>query len=218
MAVKPRVFGASVRRKEDARFITGLGRYTDDVTLPQQAYAAFVRSPHAHARLVSVDGGKAHTMPGVVAVLTGADYAAAALGALACGWLVHSVDGSPMRAGVHAPLAHDRARYVGDHVAIVVADSQAAADLAAEHVVVDYAELPAVVDARAALLSGAPQLHDVAPGNRVFDWAIGDRAATDAAFARAAHVASLDLVNNTSCRTRSSHAPATQHSTSAPAA
>ena len=196
MSLKPRVFGASVRRKEDARFISGLGRYTDDVTLPQQAYAAFVRSPHAHASIRGIDVRAAQAMPDVVRVLTGADYAADSLGTLACGWLVHSVDGTPMRAGVHPPLATDRVRYAGDHVAIVVAETQAAADLAAEQVEVDYEDLPAVVDARMALKPDAPQLHDVAPGNRVFDWEIGNRSATDAAFANAAHIASLDLINN----------------------
>src|SRR5260370_7872023 len=114
--------GASVRRKEDHRFITGKGRYTDDINRPGQAYAYFLRSPHAHARIKSIDLHKAKRMPGVVAILTGEDVAADKVGGLICGWMIHSKDGTPMKAGAHPALAHSKVRYVGDHVAVVIAE------------------------------------------------------------------------------------------------
>ncbi len=192
----PRAFGASVKRKEDRRFITGGGRYTDDLSLPRQAYASFVRAPMAHARLGVVDTTEAMASPGVLAVLTGADYAESGLGSLACGWMIHSRDGSPMKAGQHPPLAVERVRYAGDAVAIVVADSREVARNAAELVMVDYHDLPAVVQVVEAGAPDAPQLHDEAPGNQVFDWELGNAAETRAAFERAAHVTELDIVNN----------------------
>ncbi len=193
---RPGAFGASVRRTEDRRFITGQGRYTDDITLPGQTYAQFVRSPVAHGRIVGFDVEAAQALPGVIQVLTGADFASAGLGSLACGWMIHSKDGSPMAAAAHPALAHERVRYVGDAVAIVVAESRAAAQQAAEQVWVDYEDLPAVVDVVAAGSPDAPQLHSEAPGNQVFDWTLGEAGATEAAIAAAAHCVELSLLNN----------------------
>ncbi len=188
--------GAPVRRKEDQRFITGAGRYTDDLDRQGQAHAYFLRSPHAHATIRSIDVSAAAAMPGVVRILTGEDLAADGVGGLICGWMIHSKDGSPMKAGPHPALAQGKVRYVGDHVAVVIADTLAQARDAAEAIEVDYDVLPAVVDATAAQKAGAPQVHDVADDNTVFRWHLGDKAATDAAFARAAHVTKIDLVNN----------------------
>lgn len=188
--------GARTERTEDGRFITGCGRYTDDISLPRQAHAWFVRSPHAHARIRGVDAAEALSMEGVVAVLTGADMAADGLGGLICGWMVHSKDGSPMKAGAHPSLAVERVRHVGDAVAVVIAESRERARLGAEAVAVSYEELPAVTEAAHSLDGGSPQVHDDVPGNRCFAWELGDKAATDAAFAGAAHVTRIDLVNN----------------------
>ena len=139
--------GASVRRKEDFRFITGQGHYTDDISRPGQAFAYFLRSPHAHAKIKHLDAGAARAMKGVAAILTGADLAADKIGGLICGWMVHSKDGSPMKAGAHPALAVDRVRYVGDQVAIVIADTLALARDAAEKIEVDYEILSAVTTA-----------------------------------------------------------------------
>jgi len=188
--------GAPVRRKEDFRFITGQGRYTDDINQPGQTYAVFVRSPHAHAAIKSIDATAAKASPGVLAVLTGDDLAADKVGGLICGWMIHNKDGSPMRAGGHPALAQGKVRYVGDHVAVVIAETYAQARDAAEKVAVDYTVLPAVVDMVAATQKGAATVHDVAPDNVVYDWHLGDKASTDAAFARAKHVTKLDIVNN----------------------
>ncbi|HKH96770.1 MAG TPA: xanthine dehydrogenase family protein molybdopterin-binding subunit, partial [Beijerinckiaceae bacterium] len=187
--------GASVRRKEDQRFITGKGRYVDDLNRPGQAYAAFVRSPHAHANLRSVDTSAAKGMPGVLAVLTGDDLAADKIGGLICGWMIHSKDGEPMKAGAHPALAQGKVRYVGDHVAVVIAETVAQAKDGAEAVKVDYDVLPAVVDPAAAQKASV-QLHDVAADNSVYRWHLGDKAAVDNAFANAKHVTKIDLVNN----------------------
>jgi carbon-monoxide dehydrogenase large subunit len=187
--------GAPVRRKEDFRFITGKGQYTDDINRPGQAYAYFLRSPHAHATLKRIDASEALATPGVLAVLTGDDLAADKVGGLICGWMIHSKDGSPMKAGPHPALAQGKVRYVGDHVAVVIAEDYATARDAAEKVVVDYDVLPAVVDMEKAVKGGAT-VHDVSPDNRVFDWHLGDKAATDAAFARAHHVTKMHIVNN----------------------
>jgi len=188
--------GAAVRRKEDHRFITGTGHYTDDVNRPGQAYAYFVRSPHAHATIKSIDAKAASGMPGVVAVLTGAELAADKIGNLICGWMIHSKDGSPMKMAAHPALATGKACYVGDPVAVVIADSLAQARDAAEKVKVDYAVLPAVADPAAAQKAGAPQIHEVAPNNTIYQWHIGDAKAVDAAFKSAKHVTKLDIVNN----------------------
>ena len=188
--------GVSVKRKEDIRFITGKGHYVDDINRPGQAYAFFVRSPHAHATIDKIDASAALKSPGVVAVLTGADAVADKIGAHIPGWTVHSKDGSPMKVGSFPALAHGKALYVGDPVAVVIADSSAQAKDAAEKMVIDYGVLPAVIDTASAAKSGQPQIHDYAPGNTVFNWHVGDKASTDAAFAKAAHVTTLDLINN----------------------
>jgi carbon-monoxide dehydrogenase large subunit len=188
------LIGARIERKEDYRFLTGAGQYTDDISLPGQAYAAFVRSPHAHAVLKKINVEKARKAPGVLAVYTGADLAAAKVGGLPCGWLITDVKGEPMKEPPHPCLAQGKVRYVGDHVAVVIAASAEQARDAAEQVEVDYQVLPAVIDvARAA---SGPAIHDIAPDNTCYVWALGDKAKVDAAFAGAAHVTRLDFVNN----------------------
>ncbi|MFG1182988.1 xanthine dehydrogenase family protein molybdopterin-binding subunit [Xanthobacter aminoxidans] len=186
--------GAAVRRKEDHRFITGKGRYTDDMDRPGQACAYFVRSPYAHARIRHIDATAAKAMPGVVDVLTGADLAADGLGDLICGWMIHSKDGSPMKMGSHPALAKEKVRYVGDHVAVVIAETLNQAKDAALAVEVEYELLPAVADLATA--TDGEQIHECAPRNTAFEWELGDKAATEAAFARAAKVTSIDIVNN----------------------
>src|SRR5665213_3219036 len=188
------VIGQSVMRKEDARFLTGSGQYTDDVTLPRQTHAVFVRSPHAHAKIRGTDTSKAKAAPGVLAVFTAADLTG--VNGLPCGWLITGTDGKPMNEPPHPVLANGKVRYVGDAVAIVIAETLTQAKDGAEKVDVDYEVLPAVVNVVDALKPGAPQLHDEAPGNRCYTWALGDKAAVDAAFARAAHVTKIDIVNN----------------------
>jgi carbon-monoxide dehydrogenase large subunit len=190
------LIGARVQRKEDYRFLTGAGQYTDDVTLPRQTHAAFVRSPHAHAKIKSVSTSKAKAAPGVLAVYTGEDIAAAKLGGLPCGWLITDVNGQPMKEPPYPVIAQGKVRHVGERVAVVVAETLEQARDAAELVQVDYEVLPAVADGRLARAKGAPQLHDIAPDNTCYVWALGDKAAVDAAFAKAAHVTKLDFVNN----------------------
>jgi aerobic carbon-monoxide dehydrogenase large subunit len=191
--------GQTVRRKEDARLVTGRGNYSDDVNLPGQAYAAAVRSPHAHALIRSIDVAAARAMPGVLAVLTGQDALADGLTRIphlaAAGTppdiVLHNRDGSPVPVAPHHVLATDRVRHVGAAVAFVIAETVAQAKDAAEKVVVDYEPLPAVIDATAAVEPGAPRLYDDLP-NIMIDAEVGDAKATDAAFARAAHVTRLD--------------------------
>jgi len=188
--------GASVKRKEDHRFITGKGQFTDDINRPGQVWAYFVRSPHAHATITSIDAARARSSPGCLAVYTGEDIAADKVGPLICGWMIHSKDGSPMKAGVHPALAQGKVRYVGDHVAVVIAETLAQAKDAAECVSVQYDPLPAAVDVATAQNAGQPQIHAEAPNNTVYQWHLGDKAKTDAAFAAASHVTKIDLVNN----------------------
>jgi carbon-monoxide dehydrogenase large subunit len=188
--------GASVRRKEDFRFITGKGQYTDDVNRPGQTHIYFIRSPHARAKIRKIDTTAATGMPGVVAVLTGADFAAAKLGGLICGWTVHSKDGSPMKMAPHPAIASDTANYVGDAVAVVVAETLAQAKDAAEKVTVDYQVLPAVIDPATAAAKGSPQIHESVPNNAIYNWHIGDPDATAAAFKSAKHVTTLEFINN----------------------
>jgi carbon-monoxide dehydrogenase large subunit len=188
--------GAPVRRKEDFRFVTGRGQYTDDITRPGETHIQFLRSPHAHAKITRIDTGAAARMPGVLAVLTGADLAADKIGNLICGWMIHSKDGSPMKMAAHPAIAHGKACYAGDPVAVVVAETSSQARDAAEKVVVDYEVLPAVADPAKAQAVGAPQIHDVAPNNTIYQWALGDAKAVEAAFASAKHVTRLDIVNN----------------------
>ncbi|TWO68393.1 xanthine dehydrogenase family protein molybdopterin-binding subunit [Caenimonas sedimenti] len=184
--------GESVRRKEDYRFLTGAGQYTDDINLPNQRYAVFVRSPHAHASITAIDTAKASAMPGVHRVFTGKDVEGK-MGGLPCGWLITSTDGQPMKEPPHPILAQGKVRYVGDHVAMVVADTLEQAKNAAEAVDVSYDVLPAVVSVRDAATATA--LHEAAPDNRCYKWAIGDKAAVDAVFAKAHHITKLDLTN-----------------------
>ncbi|MEC5321973.1 xanthine dehydrogenase family protein molybdopterin-binding subunit [Aurantimonas sp. A3-2-R12] len=188
--------GAKVLRKEDRRFITGRGHYVDDMTVPGMKYAAFVRSPHGHARITGIDSAAAASMPGVIGILTGEQLQGDGIGNLICGWGVSSKDGTPMKMGAWPALAVGTVRHVGQPIAVVVADTQLQARDAAEAVEVSYDELPAVVSAVEALKDGAPQLHPEAPGNLIFDWELGDKAATDAAFSGAAHVTKLHIVNN----------------------
>jgi carbon-monoxide dehydrogenase large subunit len=188
--------GASVVRKEDKRFITGKGRYTDDIRLHGMTYAQFIRSPHAHAKVKSIDASAALKMPGVVAVLTGKQLVEDKVGNLICGWMIHSKDGTPMKMGAYPALAPDTVRYVGQAVAVVIADSKNLARDAAEAVVVNYEELPAVGDIKAAIAPGAPQLHPEAPGNIIYDWTLGDEKAVNDAFAKAANVVSIEVTNN----------------------
>jgi len=188
--------GQSVKRKEDFRFITGQGRYTDDFVKPGQTYAAFVRSPHPHATIDKVDTSGALAVPGVVAALTGADLEADGIKGLICGWMIHSKDGSPMKAGLHPALASKKVRHVGDQLAVVIAETPSAAALGAEKVVVDYGVLPAVMRPQDAQNAGAPQLHTEAPRNTIYDWHLGDAQKVKDAFAVAAQVVELDIVNN----------------------
>ena len=186
--------GQSIRRKEDYRFLVGAGQYTDDVNPPHHTHVFFLRSPHAHAKIRKIDSAKAKGAPGVVAIYTGADLTG--VNGLPCGWLITGTDGQPMKEPPHPLLAQDKVRYVGDPVAMIVAETPAEAKDAAELIEVDYDVLQAVVDPVAALQAGAPQIHDGAPGNKCYTWALGDKGAVDAAFAKAAHVTKLDIVNN----------------------
>jgi carbon-monoxide dehydrogenase large subunit len=188
--------GAAVRRKEDQRFITGKGQYTDDISRPGQTYIYFVRSPHAHARIKSIDSAAASKMPGVVAVLTGKDLANDKIGNLICGWAITSKDGTPMKMSAHPAIAADKANHVGDAVAVVIGETLAQAKDAGEKVKVDYEVLPAVADPAKAQAKGAPLIHDVAPNNTIYQWHLGEKAATDAAFKAANHVTKLDIINN----------------------
>jgi carbon-monoxide dehydrogenase large subunit len=188
--------GESLRRKEDYRFLTGAGQYTDDIVLANMAQCYFVRSPHAHAKIRSIDKTAALAAPGVIGILDGQDVAADKINGLPCGWLITSTNGEPMKEPPHPILAFEKVRYVGDHVAMVVAETYEQARNAAELVMVDYEPLAAVVDVRDAQAPGAPVIHDIATNNQCYKWAIGDKAAVDATFANAAHVTKIDLVNN----------------------
>ncbi len=188
--------GVSVRRKEDARFLSGRGNYTDDINRPGQLYAYLRRSDRPHANIGSIDTAAAAKMPGVVAVFTGADIAADGVGGLPCGWQIHNKDGSPMAEPPHPVLAVGKVRHVGDPVAVVIAETKQQAKDAAEAIGIDYQDLPGVASLRDAIAPGAALVHDDAPGNICYDWHIGDKAVVDAAFAGAAKVVRLDLTNN----------------------
>jgi carbon-monoxide dehydrogenase large subunit len=188
--------GAAVRRKEDHRFITGKGQYTDDISRPGQTHIYFVRSPHAHAKIKKIDSAAAKGMPGVVAVLTGADLANDKIGNLICGWAITSKDGSPMKMSAHPAIANEKACHVGDAVAVVIAETLAQAKDAGEKVAVDYEVLPAVADPAKAQHKGAPQIHEIAPHNTIYQWHLGDQKATEAAFKSANHVTKLHFINN----------------------
>ena len=185
--------GQSVERREDSRFLTGKGQYTDDISLPGQTHAFFLRSPYAHARITRIDTSAAAKAPGVVGILTGDHFKA--VGGLPCGWLINSLDGQPMKEPKHPVLADGKVRYVGDRVALVVAETLDQAAAAAELIEVDYEELTPVVDALTAPQI-ASSVHDEAPDNRVYQWGIGDKDGTAAAMATAAHVTTLTYRNN----------------------
>jgi carbon-monoxide dehydrogenase large subunit len=188
------LIGARVQRKEDYRFLTGAGQYTDDVTLPNQAHAAFVRSPHAHAKITKISLEKAKKSPGVIGIFTGTDLANAKVGGLPCGWLITDVNGQPMKEPPHPCLAQGKVRHVGDQVAAVIAETLSQAKDAAELVDVDYEVLPSNTEAIKA--RKAPQIHDGVADNTCYVWALGDKNACDAAFAKAAHVTKLEFINN----------------------
>jgi aerobic carbon-monoxide dehydrogenase large subunit len=189
------LIGSPIARKEDYRFLTGGGVFTDDVTLPGQTYACFVRSPHAHAAIRNIDTSQAKAAPGVVAVFTGRDLPDN-IGGLPCGWLITGINGQPMKEPKHPLLAQGKVRYVGDQVAVVIAESATQAKDAAELVQVDYDVLPATVRAADARKPGAAVVHDIAEDNTCFVWVLGDKETTDKAFARAAHITTLEFENN----------------------
>ncbi len=188
------LIGKSVKRVEDKRFITGRGNFTDDIILPQQTYASFVRSPYAHARILNVDITAAKDMPGVITIYTGADVAG--VNGVPCGWQVNFKNGDTMKEPKHPLLVADKVRHVGDAVAIVIAESQEQAVDATEMIIVDYEELPCVVDASKAVKPGAPLVHDDVPNNICYDWALGNPIAeVDEAMSAATHVTTLEFVN-----------------------
>lgn len=188
--------GASPKRREDLRFLTGNGNYTDDINLYNQTYVHFLRSDVAHGRLNKVDTSDAAKMPGVVRIFTGADFAG--VGGLPCGWQVTDKHGKPMQEPAHPVLAQGKVRHVGDPIAAIVAETYEQARDAAEAIVLDIEELPAVIDMKAAVKDGAPLVHDDLTSNLCYDWGFVEenKAATDEAFKTAAHVTTLELVNN----------------------
>ena len=188
--------GQPVRRKEDFRFLTGRGRYVADIKIPGAAHAAFVRSPHAHARIRSISTSVAGKMPGVLRILTGADWKRENLGVSPVLWIVTSSDGKPMHSAARPILATERVRFVGDTVALVIAATQEQAQSAAESIDIDYDPLAATVTAEDSLRAGAPLVHEQFRTNMSFDWEIGNRDSTNAVFANADHVTRLTLVNN----------------------
>ena len=194
VTVEKFAIGQSVRRLEDPHLIQGLGRYSDDVSLPRQAYAVVVRSTHAHARIRGIDASAALKAPGVLAVLTGDDVAADGLGNLPTDGSRKRGDGTPAFKTPRPALIRERARHVGDPLALVVAETPAQAADGAAHVVVEYEPLPAVAGAAAATRPGAPAVWDEAPDNIAFVWEAGSRDAVARAFEQAAHVTRLDFV------------------------
>ena len=187
--------GQPLLRREDQRFLTGVGQYTDDVVMPRQTFAVFLRSPYAHARIKSINTDKASKAEGVVQIFTGADLAEAKVGGLPCGWLIHSKDGSPMKEPPHPVLAQGKVRHVGDQLAMVVAETVLQAKDASELIEVEYEELTPVIDITKA--DGmASSVHDDVTNNVCYDWGHGDKAAVDAAFAKAFKVTRLDFANN----------------------
>jgi aerobic carbon-monoxide dehydrogenase large subunit len=196
MNSRPGFIGKSVARREDARFLTGRGQYTDDIVLPGQSHGHFLRSPHAHATIKSISTAAAAAAPGVLGVFTGEHFTA--VGGLPCGWLINNIDGTPMKEPRHpilAGLAGGKVRYVGDRVALVVAETVDQAKAAAALIEVDYDVLPAVIDIATANQAPAA-VHAEAPDNRCYLWQIGDKDGTDEAFKTAAHVTTLTYRNN----------------------
>ncbi|GHG87140.1 xanthine dehydrogenase family protein molybdopterin-binding subunit [Pseudodonghicola xiamenensis] len=188
--------GASPKRREDLRFLTGSGRYTDDINLRGQAYVHFLRSDMAHGKINGINTRMAEEMPGVIRIFTGADFEG--IGGLPCGWQVTDKHGQPMQEPGHPVLAQGKVRHVGDPIAAVVAESREQARDAAEAIEVDIEELPAVIDMKAALEDGAALVHDDLTSNLCYDWGFVEenKAAVEEAFQKAAHVTTLELVNN----------------------
>ena len=182
-ADRPYQIGKSHRKVDAMERMRGVTRYTDDLKLPGMLHGKIKRSPHAHARIKGIDAAAAKSAPGVVAVFVGEDMAADNLGGLPCGWGVKNKDGSPMAEPPHPVLAVGKVRHVGDPVAVVIAETKGAARDAAELVSVDYDVLPAVPTLEAAQKPGAALVHDGVAGNICYDWHLGDKDATDAAFA-----------------------------------
>jgi carbon-monoxide dehydrogenase large subunit len=188
--------GASTKRREDVRFLTGKGRYTDDINIRGQAYAHFLRSEVAHGKINGIDTSAAEAMPGVLRILTAADFAG--VGGLPCGWQVTDKHGQPMQEPKHPVLADGKVRHVGDPIAMIIAESYEQARDAAEAVEVDITELTPVLDMKAAIQPDSPKVHDDLTSNLCYDWGFVEenKAAVDEAFAKAAHVTTLELINN----------------------
>ena len=188
--------GQSVKRVEDKRFTTGKGKYTDDIKLVGMTHAHIVRSPYAHAKILSIDIDTALAHPGVVAIFTGKDIAAAGINGVPAGWQVNFKDGTTMKEPPHPLLVADRVKHVGDGIAVVIAEDAATAQDAAELIEIEYEVLPAVTNPAEAIKPGAPQVHDSAPNNMCFDWELGNpKAEVDAAIAASHHVTRLDFIN-----------------------
>lgn len=188
--------GKSIKRVEDKRFITGKGKFTDDIVLPQMTYGYILRSPYAHARIKSIETTKALDHPGVVAIFTGSDIKNANINGVPCGWQVNFKNGDKMHEPSHPLLVADKARHVGDSVAIVIAENRYFARDAADLIQVDYEVLDAVVSPKIAAQSESPRVHDELPNNLAFDWSLGNPIAeVDTAIADAHHVTTLEFVN-----------------------
>ena len=190
--------GASVRRKEDVRFLSGKGNYTDDINRPGQLHAFIKRADRPHAKINGIETAAAAGALGVVRVFVGGDMAAENIGGLPCGWQIHNKDGSPMAEPAHPVLAIGKVRHVGDPVAVVIAETKQQAKDAAELIEIDYTDLPAVANLKDAVAAGAPEVHDGVGGNICYDWIIGDKAVVDGVFASAGK----------GCETRSRQQPA----------
>jgi len=193
MNARQAFIGQSVTRREDARFLTGNGQYTDDIVLPQQTYGVFLRSPHAHATIKRLNVAAAEKAPGVLAVFTGEHFKA--VGGLPCGWLINNIDGTPMKEPKHPILADGKVRYVGDRVALIVAETQEQGEAARDLVEVDYEVHKPVIDL-STVNSIDSSVHVEAPDNRCYIWQIGDKDGTDEAIKNAAHVTTLSFRNN----------------------
>ena len=189
------LIGKSVKRVEDNRLLKGEGKFTDDFNMPNQAIGVYVRSPHAHANLASVDISAAEAMGGVIKIFTGKDIKDAGIVGSICGWQVDFKNGDTMKEPGHPILAVDKVRHVGDAVALVIAEDKGTAVDAAAAVEVNYEVLDAIVDPKAATQDGAPQVHDDVPNNTIFDWELGNKDETDAAFENAHHVTELSYHN-----------------------
>ena len=187
--------GREVRRIEDAGLVAGAGRFSDDVAAPSQAHLRFLRSPHAHTHIVSIDAARALAMPGVIAVLTGADLVKAGVKPLPIAPIFKRPDGAPGATPLRPALAHEAVRFIGETVAALIAETRDQANDALDAIEVEYEELPVVTGVEEAVAEGAPLVWPEASGNIAAQMRHGDAAATEAAFAKAAHVVSLDLVN-----------------------